>query len=194
MQEKTIDVDESLSALAKLDDRVRKGDAASLRARWKFGRLVLTFRQNGRLPRGVLGKWAKSRGRSRSEISARRKFAEMFPTEEAVSDVIRQYPTWFAITHKALKNPRPEPDSIIDQTGAIDPDGSDQEADPEPKKRRSFTPRLRRMLDFLQGIESADLGDKDLRLLADIAQLAGRHTEAANALREAKVCDRREAA
>jgi len=182
-----------VTEFGRFEKRIKKSDDGGLRLRWECGRYMLTLKQGEQLPRGVLATLEKAYDVRRWELSARMKFAEKYPTDVELSDVIKQFPTWFDITHKALKNSHAGPETTARESSAVmdgqvmDEQDAEQE---EPRKHRSVTPKLRRVVDLLEGIESADLSDQDLVLLSAVAQLAERHREAAITLREDEACER----
>jgi len=152
------------SEIRRLEEAVNKGDGDGLRARWASGRYMLTLK-NGRklLPRGTLGGLAKELGVHRSELSARMKFGQKYPTEEQLSNVIRQFPTWYELKRKALTdNPR--------QTDADDKPGNS---------------KLRRALGLVEGIDPATLGDDDDTLLKMLEASIRRLVGAVSTLKEA---------
>lgn len=182
------DVQASDSELRQIEDAIRRSDGDSLRARWRSGQCLLSRREGKRLPNGVRELMEGELGLHRTEITARMKFAEKFSDEAALANVISQFASWFDLKQRGLKN-SPADDRVVG-----DGPEAEQHAEAEPSKgvttrRRSVTPSLRRMLEFLEDIESADLRDTDLQLLSEIIQLAERHREAAIAL-----VDEREAA
>jgi len=86
----------------RLEKEIRKSDGGGLRARWESGKLMLSDRQGKRLPNGALARYAKLLKVHPSELTARMKFAEKFPTEEQLTTVISKFQSWFDIKQKAL--------------------------------------------------------------------------------------------
>jgi hypothetical protein len=85
-----------------LEDVVIKSDGEGLRARWESGRYMLTLRKGKQLPNGLRDLLAKELGIGGSELTARMKFAEKYPSEQEVTDAIGKFKSWYAITQQAL--------------------------------------------------------------------------------------------
>ena len=66
--------------LNRLEDDVRKGDDAGIKARWASGRELLTLRTGKRLPDGVRAFADAQLDISASEVSKRMQFAEKYPS------------------------------------------------------------------------------------------------------------------
>ena len=72
---------------------------------------------------------------NRSELNHRMKFAEKYPTEEQVSDVIREFRTWFRVTHEALTDKVRE---VLDDNPAEDAaEEGDDEGESEARTGKS---------------------------------------------------------
>jgi hypothetical protein len=94
------------SELQRLEGVIRNGDGDSIRARWEFGRYLHMLKKDKKqLPRGVLKHHTDQYHVSRSELSARRKFAEQYPTPDEVSTVMESFRTWTAIKQTLTKKP-----------------------------------------------------------------------------------------
>ena len=111
------------------------------------------------------------------------KFAQKVQDEAQLANVISQFGTWLEIKQRGLKDAAPEMSECVaeDQRPEAEEQGAEEE---RPRRRKRLTPSLRRIYNFLDDIESADLNDTDLGLLSEIVQVAERHREAAIALAE----------
>src|SRR5258708_26255991 len=92
-----------LADLRRLDDDINRNEDTSIRARWEYGRKILARYQppeSGRkqLPTGVLDAVATELGVCRAEVGARKKFAQVYDTEEKLSTVIESFTSWSAIS------------------------------------------------------------------------------------------------
>lgn len=104
--------DLSIERLVRIEARIGDAEGSGLRARWEFGRELVSRRDGkGRLPNGLLKQVVELTGTGRAELGARMKFAEMFPTEAELSDAVRTFGSWHQVVHVAL-SPR-EDDSPI---------------------------------------------------------------------------------
>lgn len=98
-----------------LEAKVREGATAAIRARWESGRAMNNLKGNNKqLPKGVLAAWSEEltalgfTAASKSELGYRMMFAKKFPTEADVSNAVRKFGSWHAITQEALYNTRPD--------------------------------------------------------------------------------------
>lgn len=80
-----------------LDSTITKADASSLKARWNFGRLLIQERIGRKLPVGRREAVAKAIGKCITEIKYRMLFAQKFPTEGALSKLIKAGKSWHDI-------------------------------------------------------------------------------------------------
>lgn len=102
----------SLKTLIELDQRVDAAEGDGIRARWEFGRELLTERVGKQLPKGRLDEVVAEIGKSRQEIGYRMMFAERFPTEAEVSNAIGNFGSWYEIVNRALpRAPKPPIDT-----------------------------------------------------------------------------------
>lgn len=108
-----VDVSEWKTTLLKLEAQINQGDGDSIRARWESGRRLLWLKKGRQLGKGVLEQLVFDFKVHRSELTARMKFAQKFPTAEQVTEVIATYRTWFGIKQQALtdkpRGPRKQP-------------------------------------------------------------------------------------
>jgi len=93
---------QQLDSLVALDRKIDGAEGDAIRVRWEFGRELLSRRVGRKLPVGLLDGVCAATGKSRQEIQSRMRFAEKFPTEDALSDAVRQWRSWHHITHDAL--------------------------------------------------------------------------------------------
>jgi len=101
-----------IETLVLIDKRIDENESDALRARWEFGREMLTARDGkGRLPDGYLTQLVERTGKGRSELSCRVRFAERFPTETELCDAITQFGSWFQITRN-LKAEKDAADNV----------------------------------------------------------------------------------
>lgn len=100
--------------IAELDPHhkaIRDEEGRSIRARWKFGRVLLDHRgDNGRLPHGLRAEIKKRYGLETSEITRRMQLADTFKTERQLVDACtRCGDSWRRMIRKELpKAPRKE--------------------------------------------------------------------------------------
>lgn len=104
----------TLRKLAAYERRVVAAEHDGLEARWEFGRELLAKRveYKGRrvIPRDLMAEAMSQLGLGRSEINHRVQFAEAYPSQDQMSDAVRDYPTWRAMTHAGLpKKPHAKP-------------------------------------------------------------------------------------
>ncbi len=98
--------DLGVQRLVRLEQRIGGAEGEGLRARWEFGRELLTARNGkGRLPNGYLTAVCAEVGASRAEVGFRVQFAERYPTEEQLSNVVRQLGSWHNIVQRGLALP-----------------------------------------------------------------------------------------
>ena len=90
-------------ALKKIEARITKSDEEGLRARWESGRKLLSQREGKLLPRGLLEAVATELGVSRQELQFRVKFVEIYPTEQELSNGVRQFGSWHQIAAKFVE-------------------------------------------------------------------------------------------
>jgi hypothetical protein len=103
---------EMVGVMQQFEDTIRQADKTAnaheqtgLRVRWQSGTVLLWRRHNyggRRLPNRMLKELSAALTVHPSELTARTKFAEKFPTEEQLTNVISQFKTWYAIKQKAL--------------------------------------------------------------------------------------------
>lgn len=103
--------------LHKIEERIASSEGDGLRARWESGKELALGRHGKQLPAGMLDKLAAELGASRQELQARMKFADKFQTNKEVSDAIRHFPSWFRVTHEALRT-KPKPKAAEELSGA----------------------------------------------------------------------------
>ena len=119
---KAPDLDEVLEELILRDKRIDAAESEGMRERWEFGKILLRLRGGKkRLPDGALVKLAAATGKSRRELKYRMQFAQEFPTEDELGNVLPSYPTWFAWCT------RKQSDSDDDDGGGDDDDDDDDE-------------------------------------------------------------------
>lgn len=153
--------DERNATLHELEERVLKGEHDGLRGRWDSGRYLLTLRKGKLLPRGVRQFLSDSLHVHNSEITARMKFAEKFPTDEALATVISKYRTWFNIKQQALTDT------------------------PRAQMPRIGRPGLQRMLLTIEELDPAMLTEDSCKLLKQIDNAIHRIIEGASRLKAA---------
>lgn len=104
------DIEVGLSRLVKIEQRIAGAEDTGLRARWEFGRELLTARDGkNRLPNGYLALVAEETMASRTEVKRRMQFAERYATEDELAHAVSQFGSWHAIVHEALPAKREEP-------------------------------------------------------------------------------------
>jgi hypothetical protein len=103
MEQASVVLDEWVAELRRLEEPVQKSEHDGVRARWESGRYMLTLRKRRKqLPHGLLNELAEKIGVVRSELGARMKFAEKYPTEEKVSTAIESVHSWSDIKQRGL--------------------------------------------------------------------------------------------
>jgi hypothetical protein len=89
--------DLDLEPLVRKDHEVDAAEGDGLRARWEFGRMLLSMRSGKRLPNGVLEQLAEETGKSRAELKFRMQFAARYELAKALAsfncwwDVIQSF-------------------------------------------------------------------------------------------------------
>lgn len=105
--------DLGIERLVRIEERIGDAEGSGLWARWEFGRELVSRRDGkSQLPKGLLKAVAEMTGASRPELSARMKFAEMFPTEDELSNAVRTFGSWHQIVNVAL-SPRSEDSPVV---------------------------------------------------------------------------------
>jgi hypothetical protein len=166
------------SELERLEDAVRRSDKDGVRARWESGRHLLTLRGGKRYRRGELAALSKGLGVHRSELTARVKFATKFSTDEALTNVISQFGTWFAIKQQALTDtPR--------EQAPTESEPEDEETTNSPGEHQTGSRSLQRVLTMVENLDPATFGEDDDDVLALIAERIERLREAIDTLRAA---------
>lgn len=93
----------SLARLVKIEQRIAGAEDTGLRARWEFGRELLSARDGkGRLPNGYLALVSEETLASRTELKRRMQFAERFATDEQLAHAVSQFGSWHSIVRDAL--------------------------------------------------------------------------------------------
>lgn len=88
--------------LVDLDRKVDAAEGEGIMARWEFGRELLERRKGKKLPDGLLDEICERTGKHRRELQRRLKFAQQFPSEEALRHVCRNGISWFEIVNDVL--------------------------------------------------------------------------------------------
>jgi len=96
------DQDVALSLYVELDQRVDAAESNGLRARWEFGRALLSERRGKKLPDGRLDEIVQAIRKSQAEIRYRMLFAERYPDEESFVNAVDEYGSWHAIVNEAF--------------------------------------------------------------------------------------------
>ncbi|HWK18556.1 MAG TPA: hypothetical protein VNR66_13980 [Solirubrobacteraceae bacterium] len=98
-----------------LERRIDVAEEDAIRARWKFGRLLLAERRahgGKQLPHGRLDEICAAVGKRRSaferEVHWRMTFAERYPTEAEVRTAVRTLGVWTAVRDELAESP-PKP-------------------------------------------------------------------------------------
>ena len=96
----------SLAKLTNLEKTIAASEGEALKARWLFGRELVSRRidYKGRLgiPRDLMTLAMKQCGLSRSEINSRVQFALKYPTRDLMSNAVRDYPSWHRMRQQGL--------------------------------------------------------------------------------------------
>lgn len=87
----------------QLEERIDAAAGEDLRARWEFGRWMLSHVPEGRsnLPAGFIAGLAEATGRSEAELKNRRQFAEHFD-ERALANAVSYSVSWHEISNRLL--------------------------------------------------------------------------------------------
>lgn len=117
-------VDLGIARLVQLDRSVDAAEGEGLRARWEFGRELLSRRVGKQLPRGVLDEIAQATHKSRIELQCRMRFAERFPTEPEVHNAVTHFCSWHAIVNEALAPKTNDAGAAQNDEPAALPEGS----------------------------------------------------------------------
>jgi hypothetical protein len=151
----------------RLEEAVNRSDGDGLRARWESGRYMLGLRKGKQLPHGMAAQLEAELKVSRSELTARMKFAAKFTGEQELTDAIGKYKTWFGVTQRAL-TAKPRRQKA----------GDDRQDQSQGK-------RLRQICKLLDNIEPAELVDDDLPILSQIGKQVAHLRTAMMALQKA---------
>jgi hypothetical protein len=90
----------------EIEKRIRTAEHDGLIARWECGKQLFIRRKGKQLPRNLIQQLEKLIEVSQAELRYRMKFYEKFPTKEQVSDAIRDFPSWYRMTHEGLYKKR----------------------------------------------------------------------------------------
>lgn len=104
-------VDLGIERLVHLDQRIDANETDALRARWEFGQhMVAAADENGRLPHKYLAELAQRTGKSRTELTYRKQFAERYPDETKMLNAVSIFPAWreLAKSFKSASDPTAE--------------------------------------------------------------------------------------
>ena len=85
----------ALQKYVNLDKRVDAGEGESIRARWDFGREMLT---DGTAVKDLV----EITGKSQGELYNRRQFAKQYPDEQAFSNTLETYGSWHELCRSGL--------------------------------------------------------------------------------------------
>lgn len=129
-------ITDHIAKLREIEKSISGNDGASIRSRWEFGHYMLGLKKGKQLPNGTIAQFAREVNRHPSELSSWMKFAAKYPTEQQLSDVIRDFRNWYRITHKALPD-KPH----------------------ESKPQKTAT---RRVIKLLEGFDAAELSDHEI--------------------------------
>ena len=149
-----------------LGERTKPPSATRFARAWKFGKRLVDLR-NGKkiLQPGVLKEHADREKVHRSELSARMKFADKFPTEEQLSTAVETYKSWTAIRQKPLTNRKRKADGNSAATPPTD-DLAIPSRDRCTGQLRRILEQLRRIRTSLEDMRGAELGKAILPYLA----------------------------
>lgn len=112
----------SLARLVKIEQRIAGAEGEGLRARWEFGRDLLSARDGkGRLPNGYLTLVSTETMASRSELKYRMQFAEKFSTEAELANALALSPSWREVVSNVL--PTKETEDVVAPAAAPLPEG-----------------------------------------------------------------------
>jgi phage N-6-adenine-methyltransferase len=86
------------------ENEIDQSEHDAITARWRFGQRMLAEIPEGgkKLPDGRLEELCALVGKSRTEVTNRRRFAERYPDEAALSNALDNYGSWFAICAEGL--------------------------------------------------------------------------------------------
>jgi N6-adenosine-specific RNA methylase IME4 len=100
-----------IETLLLIDKQIDENESTALRARWEFGRVMLSMQdESGRLPHKKLAELVQATGKSRSELKYRAQFAEKY-TEEKVATALATFTAWREVT-KSLKSEKDYADNV----------------------------------------------------------------------------------
>lgn len=155
------------SEMVRIEATIRRSDDDGLRARWESGRYMLTLRGGRKqLPKGMLDRMAETLEAGRSDLGARMKFAEKYPSEDELSDAVRKFKTWHEVVHRGLKD---APVTVDDDQGPQETDAStDDEPVASEAERRRARRSLKQLFETAENIDPTALDRGDLDLLAQI--------------------------
>jgi len=98
----------NIEELRRLDKQINEHEQDAILRRWEYGRHVLDGRgERARLPKGILDDLGAATGNSRRELQYRMKFAEEFPTDADMCEVLHL--SWYEIIRRHL-TAKPEPE------------------------------------------------------------------------------------
>lgn len=155
---------DNLSHLVALDKDIDGAEHDGVRTRWRFGQILLKERNaNGgkKLPPGRLETICVATRKSRGEISNRVQLAEECPTEEALSNMLDNHPSWRDICKSGLGSrgkepepPPPLPDGVFDLILA-DPPWQYDFAETDNRKIENQYPTM--TVDQIMALDIADV-------------------------------------
>jgi hypothetical protein len=103
-------VDDSISRLTAIEKKIVDSDNDGLRARWESGKELLTVRGIRKyLPRGYAEQAMQALSVSRSELTKRLKFAELYPTDSECDNAVTTFGSWHEVVKSGLKDPNKPP-------------------------------------------------------------------------------------
>ena len=151
-----------LSTLKGIEGRVANSERGGLEARWNFGHELLKLRgERKQLPKGVIAQVSAELKVHRSELNARMKFAEKYPTEARRSDAIREFGSWSRIIRRALTD------------------------NPRPGTKRGDTSLVGRVLNLLEQLDYVTLDREDQERLREVRAAVDRALNAVESQKEA---------
>lgn len=96
----------SLAKLTNLEKTITASEGEALKARWLFGRELVSRRVNYKgnlgIPRDLMTLTMERCGVSRSEVVKRVRFATRYPTKDLMRNAITHYPSWYQMVHEGL--------------------------------------------------------------------------------------------
>lgn len=142
------------------EERIDAAEGEAIAERWEFGRWMLTHIPDGgkKLPDGFLSKLADATGKSRRELKYRRQFADQFPTQAALGNVLPNHRSWHEIVSKVLPE-RSEPAEIL--AGPL-PEGTYRTIVADPPWRYGNTSTRGAAEDHYPTMSIEDLCDLDI--------------------------------